>query len=137
MLGDRHGVTRAVQHANDHERIRERFVIDGMGFVESDPRTGRKLVAGRPQERPAPQRRKFLLNLGVKPRGDCLRGFEGDGGPVFREVGFRRFGQAEGERAANSFLPRSMMRFASKSLIRPSATSVSPLSMSALSAASS
>jgi hypothetical protein len=49
----------------------------------------------------------------------------------------RRVGQAEGERSANSFLPRAMMLPASKSLTRPAATSAKPLSISVLSAANS
>jgi toxin ParE1/3/4 len=42
-----------------------------------------------------------------------------------------------GERSADSFLPRAVIRSVSKSLTRPAATSANPLSMSALSAASS
>ena len=57
-----------------------------------------------------PQRLERGFNGGHVFRGDRLRGFAGERRPDVGEVGFGRVGQAEGERSANSFLPRSMIR---------------------------
>ena len=46
---------------------------------------------------------------GKKPRGDSFGSFDSNVRPDFGQVGFGRIGQAEGERVANSFLPRAMI----------------------------
>jgi hypothetical protein len=40
VLGDRCDIPRAMQHANDHKRVRKRLIIDRICFVERDPKTG-------------------------------------------------------------------------------------------------
>lgn len=74
-----------------------------------------KLLAGRTGKRKVPQWLKRRLDRGDKSRGNSLRCFDRESGPDFGKVVFGRIGQEEGERAANSFLPRSMIRAASKS----------------------
>ena len=97
----------------------------------------REVVARRPGERKPAHGIKRGFEFAEKMRGNGLRGFGGEISPNLGQVGFRRLGQTERERLSNSFLPRSMMRPASKSRTRPAATSASPLSISAFSAASS
>ena len=101
--------------------------------MKRDAKAGRELFAGSARQRKLPQRLEALLDRVDEARGDLFRRFSGERGPNFGGC----FGQTEGERPANSFLPRSMIRAASKSFTRPSARSVSPLSMSAFSAANS
>src|SRR5208282_1682104 len=86
---------------------------------KTDAQAGRKVVSRRGGKWKMKQRIAILLDPVYEPRRGRLGGFDGDVEPDFGEVGFRRVGQAEGERSANSFLPRSTMRAASKSLTRP------------------
>jgi hypothetical protein len=62
------------------------------------------------------QRVAILFDLVNEARRCRLGDLDGDVEPDFGKVGFRRLGQAEGERSANSFLPRSTMRAVSKFL---------------------
>ena len=78
-----------------------------------------------------------VLDLFDKTGRNRLVRLAGKVGPDFSEVGFRRLGQTERERLANSFLPRAITDAGSKSFTRPAATSASPLSMSDFSASSS
>ncbi len=114
-----------------------RQVIDGVGRMEDHAQACAELLAPGAYERRVQQRREFCLDGVEKARGDGLRRFGGDVSPDFGEIALGRFGQSEDERVANSFLPRSTIFFASKSLTRPAATSARPLSMSDLRAASS
>jgi len=111
--------------------------VDGVIARKTDPQAGRETLPGRCGERKMPERFAIFFNAIDQARRCRLGGLAGNMEPNFSEVGFRRFGQTEGERAANSFLPRSTMRAASKSLTRPAATSARPASMSAFKAVSS
>ena len=64
-------------------------------------------------------------------RRKVVRDFDGEIDLELRQVLFGAVGYSEGERLANNFFPRSMMRAASKSWTRPSATSAKSLSISA------
>ena len=137
MLRQGSGITRTMQDANDHKLMFIVVVVDRVIARETYAQAGREVVARGGGERKIPQRFAILFDPVDKARRSRLGGFDGDVKPDFGEVGFRRLGQAEGERSANSFLPRSTMRAASKSLTRPAATSASPASISAFSAANS
>ena len=126
-----------MQDANDHKLIFIVLVVDGVITGETNAQPGRVVVARGRGEREITQRLAILFDPVDEARCSGLGGFDGNVNPDFSKVGFRRFGQTEGERSANSFLPRSTMRAASKFLTRPAATSASPASMSALSAANS
>ena len=137
MLGQNSGVARAMQDANDHKLALVMHVIDGVIAGETDAQARRKMLTRGRGERKMPQRLAIAFDLVNEPPCRRLGGFDGNVEPNLREVGFCRVGQAEGERSANSFLPRAMILSASKSFTRPAATSANPLSMSVLSAASS
>ena len=94
-----------------------------------------KLLPSRSHQRETQEWLEVSFDRGHKSRRDLLRGFGGEVEPDFREVIFGRVSYTEGERAANSFLPRSTILLVSKSLTRPAATSARPLSISAWSAA--
>lgn len=137
LVGDRGGIAGAMKDADDDQLAAAGQVIDGVGTMEGDTQAWGKLLAPRADERRVQQRGEFRLDGIDKARGDGSRCFGGDVRPNFRQIGLSRIRQSEDERAANSFLPRSTIFLASKSLTRPAATSARPLSMSALSAASS
>jgi hypothetical protein len=127
---------RAVKDAHDHQGVRKRHVVNCVGGMEcyaqaarADP--GRDRKAGRfGAARRAPRWKRQIASR----QPPTLRS---PGRPRFGEIMLCRFRLTEGERPANSFLPRSMMRVASKSCTRPSARSVRPRSISAFNAASS
>jgi hypothetical protein len=137
VLGQCGCISGSMQHPNDHELMLIVQVVDGIGAGKTDAQAGRKVVSRRGGKWKMKQRIAILLDPVYEPRRGRLGGFDGDVEPDFGEVGFRRVGQAEGERSANSFLPRSTMRAASKFLTRPAATSARPASISAFSAANS
>ena len=126
-----------MQHANDHELALIMQKVDGVIAGKTHAQAGRKVARGGAASGKMEQRLAILLDLVDEPRRRRLGGFDRNIEPDFGEVGFRRIGQAESERSANSFLPRSMIRAASKSFTRPAATSARPLSISAFSAANS
>jgi hypothetical protein len=131
------GITRAVQNADDNDLAFVVQVVEGVIARKTDTQPRRKILARGRSERKMPQRFAILLDPVDEPRGYRLGSLDGNIEPDFGEVGFRSVGQAEGERSANSFLPRSTMRAASKFLTRPAATSARPASISALRAANS
>ena len=137
MLRQGSCISGTMQHPNDHKLMLIVQVVDGIVARKTDAQAGRKVVSRRGGKWKMKQRIAILLDPVYEPRCGRLGGFDGDVEPDFGKVGFRRVGQAKGERSANSFLPRSTMRAASKSLTRPAATSARPASISALSAASS
>lgn len=137
LVGDRGGLAGAMKDADDDQLAAGGQVIDGVGTMEGDTQARGKLLARRADERREQQRGEFRLDGIDKERGDGFRCFGGDVRPNFRQIGLGRIRQSEDERAANSFLPRSTIFLVSKSVTRPAATSARPLSMSALSAASS
>src|ERR1700733_8836307 len=112
-------------------------VVDGVVAGETDAQPSRKIFPRRRCKGEVKKPVAIVLDLVDEARRCCPRGFDGDVEPNFGKVGFRRVSYAEGERSDNSFLPRSTMRAASKSLTRPATTSARPASISALSAASS
>jgi len=130
-------ITRAVQDADDNDLTFVVQVVEGVIARKTDTQPWRKILARGRSERKMPQRFAILLDPVDEPRRYRLGSLDGNIEPDFGEIGFRRVGQAEGERSANSFLPRSTMRAASKFLTRPAATSARPASISALSAANS
>ncbi len=130
-LGDCDNVTSAVQHADNNQFIRSRLVIDGVGAVESDAQVRCELIPRGAGKREMLQWLERRFDLADEARRDLLGCTESDPRPEFGEIGFRRVGYAECERAASNFRPRSMMLLASKSLTRPSARSAKPLSISA------
>lgn len=136
MLRDRGGVARAMQDADDNDLRLAANVIDGVIALKRHAQTARQAIARRPRHREVQQASACRPDL-VEERGRGGLRILGDESPDFGQVGFRRIGQTERERLANSFLPRAMMLSASKSFTRPAATSDRPLSMSAFKAASS
>ena len=137
MLRQGSGITRAMQYTNDHKLVFIVLVVDSVIAGETNAQAWREIVARGPGQRKIPQRLAILFDPVDEARCSGIEGFDGDVEPDFSKVGFCRFGQTEGERSANSFLPRAMMFSVSKSFTRPSATSARPASISALSAASS
>ena len=126
-----------MQDANDHDRVLVMHIVDGVITGETDAQVGREVLARGRSEWKMPQRFAILFDPVDESRCCRLRGLDSDVEPDFGKVGFRRLGQAEGERSANSFLPRSTMRAVSKFLTWPAATSARPASISAFSAANS
>ena len=126
-----------MQHANDNQLAFVVMVVDDVIAGKTRAQAGSKLLARGAGKRKITERLARLFDLVEQPRRGRLRRLDGNIVPDFGKIGFGRVGQTEGERTANSFLPRSTMRVASKSLTRPAATSASPASMSALSAANS
>jgi len=126
-----------MHHTDDHQLVRLSKVIDRIGGLKRHAKARCEVVARRASERKMAHRIKRSFEFVEKSRRDGFRGFGGEISPNLGQVGFRRLGQTEDERLSNSFLPRSMMRPASKSRTRPAATSASPLSMSAFSTANS
>jgi len=137
LVGQSGGIARAVQDTNNHKLVLVMHVIHGVVAGEGDSEAWRKMLARGACQREMPQRFAVALDLVDKAFGDRFGGFDGDIKPNLGKIGFGGVGQAEGERSANSFLPRAIIRSASKSLTRPAATSARPLSISVLSAASS
>lgn len=136
-LGERCNVRRAVQDADDDNCIRNHSVVDGVWRVELDAQPRTQRLARRSGERKMPQRFQCRLDRGDEAGGDRLGGLGSEGGPDFGQIMLGCIRQTERERPANSFFPRSIIRAASNSSTRPSATSDRPRSISALSAASS
>ena len=101
--------------ADDHDRIRERLIINGVGAVKRYADTTCELFAGRAGKRKVSERLKSRLNRADKARRDVLRRLGRQGRPDLGEIGLGCIGQADRERPANSFLPRSIIRVASKS----------------------
>ncbi len=137
LVGQSCGVARAVQDTNNHKFGLVMHIIHRMITGEGDAETGRKMLARGAAQGEMPERFAVALDP-VDEAFRCRFGsFDGDIKPNLGKVGFGGIGQAEGERSANSFLPRAMIWSASKSFTRPAATSARPLSISVLSAANS
>ena len=130
-------VPRAMKHADDNQFCFSGRIVNCVFPVKRHPHPLRESIPRRPGKRKIEQMREGRLNSAEQALRGRFRGFESDIGPDFCKIGFRRVGQAEAERAANSILPRATMPPASKSLTRPAATSAKPLSISNFSAASS
>jgi hypothetical protein len=132
------GITRAVQDADDNDlSFVVQVVVDGVIARKTDTQPWREFLSRGAGKWKMKQRVAILFDLVDEARRYRLGALDGNIEPDFGEIGFRRLGRAEGERSANSFLPRSTMRAASKFLTRPAATSARPASISALSAANS
>jgi len=131
------GVTRAMQDTNNHKLAVVMDIVDGVIAGKRNAQTGRKMAACGRGKRKVQKRFAIRFDPGYQPRRRRLGSFDGDVEPNLGKVGFRRVGQAEGERSATSLLPRATIVAASKSFTRPAARSANPLLMSALSAASS
>jgi hypothetical protein len=106
MLGNGSGVTRAVQHADNHDGFGGRRVVDGVRVMEYHAERGRELRPRRSGVRKVTERLTRRFNCLDEARGDFGRGFGCDVEPDFGEVGLCGVRQVEGERSANSFLPR-------------------------------
>lgn len=130
-------VARPMQHPDDHNLVGIRQVVDGVSAVKNHAQARCQFFPGGSHQGKFLHLREAAGKIGDEARRYRLGSLQRQISPDFGKVGFRRFGQAEGERAANSFLPRSTMRSASKSATRPWATSASPRSISAFSAATS
>jgi hypothetical protein len=137
MFGQGCGVARPMEDADDDKVTLVVDIVDGVVAGKADPQTGRKILSRRSGQRKTKQRVAIPLDLVDEARRGCLGSLDRNVEPDIGEIGLRRVGQAEGERFANSFLPRSTIRPASKFLTRPAATSVRPALISALSAANS
>ena len=131
-LGKRRDIARAVQHPNNHHSI-ARAAGNRWRRGRGKSRADRAQTASR--SGPASGKRRngshAAMIAAMTREAMSADASEAMREPDFGEVGLGGIGQAEGERPANSFLPRSMMRSASKSCTRPSARSARPLSMSA------
>jgi hypothetical protein len=75
--------------------------------VKSHPQAGAEFFAPGAYQRRVQQDPEFDLYRDQKPRRRRFRGLGGDVGPDCRKVSLGRLGQAQGQRFANSFLPRS------------------------------
>lgn len=137
MVGNGGGVSRPMQHADNHDFRFPGKIIDGIAAEERDAQVGGELMALRAGERKVLQAGKCRADFVEQARRRGFRTVVGDIGPDFGEVGFRRVSQAEVERSANSFLPLAIIFAASNFFTRPAATSARPLSMSAFNASSS
>lgn len=126
-----------MQHADNHDLGFRRKIIDRIAAVESNAQIGRELMARRARKRKILQAGKDCVDFVEQARRRRFRTVVGDISPDFGKVGFRRVGQAEVERSANSFLPLAIIFAASNFFTRPAATSARPLSMSAFKASSS
>lgn len=124
LISNRAQITRTVQDANNRHHALVRPIVDGIGTVENDTQVRCKLPTFRVRQRKRQQPLASRVQLSQETARDGLRGFLRDVRPDFRQILFGTLGQAE--RAANSFLPRLMMRSASKALTRPAATSARP-----------
>jgi hypothetical protein len=98
---------------NDQLGVRE-AVIDRVIAVKMDVKPLGEVVTVWPKRRMVAQRLKPLLDL-VHEQGRSLGRVCRDESPDIGKVFFCLIGYAEGERSANFFLPRSIMRSASKS----------------------
>ncbi len=136
-FGHSRDVSRAVQHPHDDDVPAALLVVDDIVALKSRSQAWRQTVARSAGQRKFGQVRERRLYARQQPVRCRLGTLDGDIGPDFGEIGLGRFGQAERERAANSFLPRAMIVCGSNSFTRPAATSARPLSISALSAANS
>ena len=137
MLSQSGGIASAVQNPHDHDRVLVVQIVDGVIARKAHTQARCEILPRGGGKRKMQQWIAILFDPVDQARRCRLGSFAGDIEPDFGKVGFRRLGQAEGERSANSFLPRSTMRAASKSLTRPAATSARPASMSAFKAVSS
>ncbi len=126
MIGNGCNITRAVQYPDNDHGIRERLVIDGIWAVEGYAEARSNLIPWSTSKREYPQRLERRFDCMNEARRDRLGCFRGDVEPDFGQISLGGFGQTDGERAANSFFPLSMMRSALKSFTRPSARSVKP-----------
>ena len=86
-LCNRGNVACSVNDADDHDRIRERLIINGVGAVKRYAETRRELFAGRAGKRKVPERLKSRLNRADKARRDVLRGLGRQGRPDLGEIG--------------------------------------------------
>ncbi len=137
LFGQSDGVARTVQDANDHKLNFVVHVIDGVIAAKSHAQPPRERFARGRGQRKMQERFASVFDMVDEACRRRFGNFDGDIKPNLREVFFSGVGQAEGERLANSFLPLAMIFSASKLLTRPAVTSAKPLSISALSAASS
>lgn len=126
-----------MEYAHNDDFVRSGQIVIGIVAEKGDAKARRKMVAPRPGKRMVAQRQEGRAQPPDKLCRGPLGGFGCDIGPNLREIGLRRFGQAERERPANAFFPRLTMRSTSKSRTRPAATSASPLSISAFKRANS
>src|SRR5574340_1136998 len=136
-LGEGGGIPRAMQDADHGQLGGAGDVIDGVGTLESHAQPLGELLTGRADSRMAAELLHLVVNPGHLPSGRGLGDFDGQIRPDFGEIGFGGVGQAEGERPANSFRPRSMILSMSKLVTRPAERSAMPLSISARRASSS
>jgi hypothetical protein len=126
-----------MQDTNDHDLSLIAQEVNRIISRETDAQARRNILTRGRGVGEMTQRLAIILDFIDQTVRSRFRGFDSNVEPDFGEVSLGRVGQAEGERSANSFLPRAIMRVASKSLTRPAATSASPASMSVFSAASS
>src|SRR5574338_629881 len=136
-LGEGGSIPGAMQDADHGQLGGTGDVIDGVGALESHAQPLGELLTGRADSGMAAELLHLVVNPGQLLGGRGLGGFDGQIYPDFGEVGFSGVGQTEGERPANSFLPRSMILSMSKSVTRPAERSAIPLLMSARRASSS
>lgn len=101
--------------ANDHDGVRKRHVVDRVWTVKGHAKAACEVIAGRAGKREMPERLERRFDRADKTVRDLLGSFRRQCGPDFCEIGLGGVGQSECERLANSFLPRSMIRAASKS----------------------
>jgi hypothetical protein len=72
MIGDRGGVARAMQDTDDDNRVWKRPIVDGIGIMEGNPKTGAKLLPCRRGEWKVPHRFEHGFDRRNKTRGDFL-----------------------------------------------------------------
>lgn len=106
LLGNRGNVARAMQHPDNHYSFGGRHVVDCVGIMECHPEPRCELRARRSRVWKLPQWLTRHLNRLHEAGGSFGRRFSCKVEPDFGEVVFRRVGQVERERSANSFLPR-------------------------------
>jgi hypothetical protein len=84
-----------MQHANYHERIGTRHIVDRVSTVECHAQAGRQLLARRAGQGEVPQRFEGGFQRRDKACGCLLGYFFGDIGPDPGEVGFGCLGYFE------------------------------------------
>jgi hypothetical protein len=104
-----------MKDANDDDGVGKRPVVDGVGTVKGHAQAGCEVIAGSAGKGEMSKRLEGRFDGADKTVRDMLGSFRRQRGPYLGEIGFGGVGQSERERLANSFLPRSMIRAASKS----------------------
>src|SRR5580658_1186812 len=103
-----------MKHTHDDKLRLLANVVDRVIALKRDTQSSRKLVTRRARRGEVKQAHACRFDLVDQLRRGGF-GIDGNVSPDFGKVGFRRIGQAEVERLANSFLPRAMMAAASNS----------------------